>query len=182
MSPIGKRIPMRIFSAYLEFFEIYLRHRGLKYITLAETLNYGLNEAAFDFNSVFFKQFVPEWSLGIFRAINHFANSAANYLSCYVSKKISLKMTIILGVFLDNFVNTTSVLVASILSPVIKIMAAFSNGLKDPALDSLIKNDCSEQQRATIISVISLLQCLFIHPAPYQSACWLMQQAHTQRC
>ena len=34
-----------------------LKHKKLRTISVAETLHYGLNEAAFDFNSVFFKQF-----------------------------------------------------------------------------------------------------------------------------
>ncbi len=63
-----------------------LKHKRLRGIALAETLHYGLNEAAFDFNGVFFKQFVPEWSLGIFRSIGHFANSLGNYLSFFAAK------------------------------------------------------------------------------------------------
>lgn len=138
-----------------------LKHKRLKYITLAETLHYGFNEAAFDFNSVFFKQFIPEWALGIFRSLGHFANSIANYLSFFTAKKIGLRMTIIIGTYLDNIINIISVLLANVLSPFLKVITAFCNGIRDPALDSLIQNDCNEQQRATILSVISLFGSLF---------------------
>lgn len=138
-----------------------LKHKRLRGISLAETLHYGLNEAAFDFNGVFFKQFVPEWSLGIFRSIGHFANSLGNYLSFFSAKHLGLKSTILLGVFLDNFINIISVLVASVWSPIIKIISTFSSGIKEPAVETLFQNDCSEQERATILSIISLFSSLF---------------------
>lgn len=106
------------------FLHIYKQKR-LRYLTLAETIHYGFNEAAFDFNSVFFKQFVPEWTLGIFKGIGHFFNSLANYLSFSVAKKIGLKATVLLGSFADNLINIISVLVANVFSPIIKVVTAF---------------------------------------------------------
>lgn len=138
-----------------------LKHKRLRGISLAETLHYGLNEAAFDFNGVFFKQFVPEWSLGIFRSIGHFANSLGNYLSFFSAKHLGLKSTILLGACLDNFINIISVLAASVWSPIIKIISTFSSGVKEPAVETLFQNDCSEQERATILSIISLFSSLF---------------------
>lgn len=138
-----------------------LKHKRLRGISLAETLHYGLNEAAFDFNAVFFKQFVPEWSLGIFRSIGHFANSLGNYLSFFFAKHLGLNLTILLGACLDNFINIISVLAASVWSPIIKIISTFSSGIKEPAVETLFQNDCSEQERATILSIISLFSSLF---------------------
>ena len=138
-----------------------LKHKRLRGISLAETLHYGLNEAAFDFNAVFFKQFVPEWSLGIFRSIGHFANSLGNYLSFFSAKHLGLNLTILLGACLDNFINIISVLAASVWSPIIKIISTFSSGVKEPAVETLFQNDCSEQERATILSIISLFSSLF---------------------
>lgn len=138
-----------------------LKHKRLRTISLAETLHYGLNEAAFDFNSVFFKQFVPEWSLGIFRSIGHFANSLGNYFSFLSAKRWGLKFTILFGACCDNLNNIISVLAASVWSPVIKIVSTFCSGLKEPAEDTLIQNDCNEQERATILSIISLFGSLF---------------------
>ena len=137
-----------------------LKNKRLRGISLAETLHYGLNEAAFDFNGVFFKQFVPEWSLGIFRSIGHFANSLGNYLSFFAAKNWGLKSTILLGACMDNFINIISVLAASVWSPIIKIISTFSSGVKEPAVETLLQNDCSEQERATILSIISLFSSL----------------------
>lgn len=137
------------------------KHQRLKYFTCADMMHYGLNEAAFDFNSVFFKQFVPEWTLGIFRSFGHFVNSFANYMSFFITQKIGIKKTILLGAFLDNFICLISVLVASVLSPILKTATAFCNGMKDPAFDALFQNDCNDQHRATILSVLSLLECIF---------------------
>ena len=138
-----------------------LKHKKLRTISLAETLHYGLNEAAFDFNSVFFKQFVPEWSLGIFRSIGHFANSLGNYFSFLSAKRWGIKLTILFGACCDNLNNIISVLIASVWSPVVKIISTFCSGLKEPAEDTLIQDCCSEEERATIFSIISLFGSLF---------------------
>lgn len=148
-------------SFILDAIKYLLKHKRLRIISLAETWHYGLNEAAFDFNSVFFKQFVPEWSLGIFRSIGHFANSVGNYFSFLSAKRWSLKFTILFGAFCDNLNNIISVLAASVWSPIIKIVSTFCSGLKEPAQDTLIQNDCSAQERATILSIISLIGSLF---------------------
>jgi hypothetical protein len=65
------------------------------------------------------------------------------------------------GACCDNLNNIISVLAASIWSPVIKIISTFCSGLKEPAQDTLIQNDCSAQERATILSIISLFGSLF---------------------
>ena len=104
---------------------------------------------------------VPEWSLGIFRSIGHFANSVGNYFSFLSAKRWGLKFTILFGAFCDNLNNIISVLAASVWSPIIKIVSTFCSGLKEPAQDTLIQNDCSAQERATILSIISLIGSLF---------------------
>ena len=77
------------------------------------------------------------------------------------AKHWGLKTTILLGACLDNFINIISVLAASVWSPIIKIISTFSSGLKEPAVETLFQNDCSEQERATILSIISLFSSLF---------------------
>lgn len=154
---VSANAAQHIWQAFLHI----CKQKRLRYIAMAETIHYGFNEAAFDFNSVFFKQFVPEWTLGIFRGFGHFANSLADYLSFHIARKIGLKATILLGSFSDNLINIISVLVANVFSPVIKIITAFCNGIKDPALSTLIQNDCSEKERAAILSVVSLFGALF---------------------
>ena len=146
---------------FLKSLKYLIKHKRLREISLAETIHYGLNEAAFDFNAVFFKQFVPEWSLGIFRSVGHFANALGNYLSFFSAKQWGLKFTILFGVCFDNFSNIISVLAASVWSPIIKIISTFCSGLKEPAEDTFIQNDCSQKERATILSIISLFGSLF---------------------
>lgn len=75
-------------------------------------------------------------------------------------KTSGLKSTILFGACLDNFINIISVLAASVWSPIIKIISTFSSGVKEPAVETLLQNDCSEQERATILSIISLFSSL----------------------
>lgn len=137
------------------------RNRRLRYMSLANSLHYGLNEAAFDFNSVFIKQFVPIWSLGIFRAMGHLTNSFGATLSCYFTQKLGMGKVAVWGYFGDNIANIISVLSASILTPFIRLFAPLFGGIGNPAANVVMQEEIKNKQRATTLSNISIMGNIF---------------------
>lgn len=137
------------------------RNKRLRYISLANSLHYGLNEAAFDFNSIFIKQFVPIWSLGVFRAMGHSINSLGAVFSCYFSKRIGLEKVAVYGYFGDNIANILSVLSANVLTPFIRLFAPLFGGIGNPAANVIMQEEIKNKQRATTLSNISILGSIF---------------------
>ena len=136
------------------------KNKKLRYYGLAETFEHGLNEGAFYFNSIFFKMFVPEWSLGIFRFFGHLFDAVGAYVSRFAEKNISNIKIAMYGSVGSNLINICSVLVSSFMSPVLKIGSSFAIGFNSPAAEVVWQDNIESIHRATIRSVVSLCKKL----------------------
>lgn len=136
-------------------------NRRLRLLSLGSSLQYGFNEAAFDFNATFIKQFVPVWSLGFFRAAGHFFNGMGMYFSEKVTKFLGIRRTVVYSFFCDNIGNLIAVLAASVWTPFIRLLAPLFAGPGVPALEKVLQDEYPNDKRATIPSLISLLERFF---------------------
>lgn len=132
------------------------KNKKLRYYGLAETFEHGLNEGAFYFNSIFFKMFVPVWSLGIFRFFGHLFDAFGAYVSRFAEKKISNIKIAMFGSLGSNLINICSVIVSSFMSPILKIGSSFAMGFNSPAAEVVWQDNIKSIHRATIRSVVSL--------------------------
>ncbi len=132
------------------------KNKKLRYYGLAETFEHGLNEGAFYFNSIFFKMFVPEWSLGIFRFFGHIFDALGAYISRFAEQKMSNIKIAMIGSIGSNLINMCSILVASFMSPVLKVGSSFAMGFNSPAAEVVWQENIKSVHRATIRSLISL--------------------------
>ena len=135
-------------------------NRRLRYVALGDGLNYGLNESAYSFNSVFISQFVPVWALGIFKSLGHLMNSFGAHLSNCIARKIGINNTAGYGLVTDNFMNIISVLCNSILTPIVRLASPLSEGVYSPAINTIIQNEIPNNIRATTLSVTSIFSNL----------------------
>lgn len=139
------------------------KNKKLRYYGLAETFEHGLNEGAFYFNSIFFKMFVPEWSLGIFRFFGHTFDALGAYISRFAEQKMSNIKIAMIGSIGSNLINMCSILVASFMSPVLKVGSSFAMGFNSPAAEVFWQENIKSVHRATIRSLISLCKkCLLL--------------------
>lgn len=144
-------------STHLLFsLKVLWHNRKLRNFALGSACQGGINEAAFDFNSVFVKQFVPVWSLGIFRAAGHIFSSFGMFVSTAVVRRLGAAPTLLTGFLADNLINLFSILVANIWTPFIRTLAPLAEGPAVPLLSGKIQNELSSDIRATVPSVINL--------------------------
>jgi len=136
------------------------KNKKLRYYGLAEIFQHGLSEGGFYFNSIYFKLFIPEWSLGIFRSIGHFFDSLGSYISHLLHVKFSEIKIAQIGSFSSNIINICSVLAASFLSPILKIGSSFAMGVNTPAAEIVWQKNIHSFHRVTIRSIVSLLKKL----------------------
>ncbi len=138
----------------------YLYHnKRLLFFSVADASYYGLSEAAFTFNSNFFKTIIPVWALGIFRFAGSFTYSVTSYFSGKIGKIIGIEKTILCGALADNFLNILSVSLANWMSPVLKTAASGTNGIYSPASCAFLQNEVSQEKRVTLLSIASLMNC-----------------------
>lgn len=161
LEPIQIEKPNKSMKLHIgESFKFLIKNKRLCFLTLGEACHYGLSEAAFNFNPAFFKLFVPVWTLGIFRSLGHLCGTLGCYFSYPFSRKFGIEKTFLYSAFLNNIINIISVLVASFLSPVVKLGSSFANSMKDPPTNTLMQNEIPNTKRATVLSFGSLLNSL----------------------
>ena len=141
-------------------FKYLIKNKRLAYLTAGEACHNGLSEAAFAFNPIFFKLFVPVWSLGVFRALGHLCGTLGSYFSYRFCHRFGIQKTFLFGAFSNNIINIISVLANGLLSPFIKLGSSFVNSMKDPPTNTLMQNEIPNTKRATVLSISSLLNSL----------------------
>ena len=145
---------------FMDSIKILWKNRRLRYVTAGNGLNYGLNESAYDFNSVFIQQFVPIWALGIFKSLGHLLNSIGAHLSSIFARKMGINKTAGYGLIADNFMNIVSVLCNSILTPIVRLASPLAEGVYSPAINTITQDEIPSKIRATTLSVASIFASL----------------------
>ncbi len=136
------------------------KNKRLRYLTLATGMDYGMGFATFDFINVFFNQFVATWVLGVLRTVSYFLGTFGYFLSYKISKAIGYTRTVMGFIGLNYVINLLSVLANCIASPFIKIFDELAYGVAEPAQNTLMQNEFTDKQRATMGSVVSLFRSL----------------------
>lgn len=136
------------------------KNKRLRYLTLATSIDWGIGMAAYDFINVFFNKFVSTWVLGVLRTVSYFFGSLGCFLSHRISMRLGYTKTIMAFIGLNYLINITSVLANSVLSPFIKVFDNLSYSIAEPAQNTLLQNEFSDKQRATMGSVVSLFRSL----------------------
>ena len=136
------------------------KNKRLRYLTVATGTDYGVGLAAYDFIGVFFNQFVPIWVLGTLRTVSYFLGSLSSFLSYKISTAIGYTRMIMISVGLNGMINLLAVLANGVVSPFIKMFDNLTNGIVGPAQDTLLQNEFTDKQRATMGSVVSLFRSL----------------------
>ena len=134
------------------------KNKRLRYLTLATSIDYGIGYASYDFVNVFFKQFVSTWFLGVLRTFSNFLGSIGGFLSYRITKMLGYTKTVMTFITLNYIVNISSILTNSIASPFIKSLDSLTYEIADPAQNTLMQNEFTDQQRATMGSVVSLFR------------------------
>ena len=137
------------------------KNKRLRYLTLASSLDYGIGMAAYDFINVFFNRFIPTWLIGVLRTAAYSLGSVGSFLSHKISVSFGYTRTIITFIGLNYVINIVSVLTNSIVSPFIKVFDNLTYSVAEPAQNTLMQNDFTDKQRATMGSVVSLFRSLF---------------------
>ncbi len=135
-------------------------NRRLSGLTLGESMRYGLSEASFDFNAAFFKQFVPLWSLGLFRAVGIVLEEIGKRTSQQFTLLWGMSKTVIRAAWIDSLINICAVLLSSMWSLFVRLGSPFCSGVREPTQNLLIREESPDRTFDIIVSVVTLIKSL----------------------
>ncbi|MFS8158727.1 MAG: MFS transporter [Candidatus Roizmanbacteria bacterium] len=129
----------------------------LRRLTIARAMKGSIGEAAYQFTPTFIASLWPLWAVGIFNAMSSFLTAIGYELSERINSRFK-KIQVVTGSFVFRRI-TDSVAFAfpSIFSPALLWLNSVFYGSANVAEDSLLHEEYTDKQRATMGSLDSLL-------------------------
>lgn len=146
-----------IFSHLKEAITQFRKNSRLRYLTLADVFRFAFGESAFLFRPAFYGLLWPVWAIGLAGAGSFFGASIGLHFAGPLIKKFKEYKILVGEVLINRIINYTGLLVPTIASPALLTLTSLCFGPAFIALKSLMQKEFTDEQRATMGSLSSLL-------------------------
>jgi MFS family permease len=134
--------------------------KNLKPLLAASITEYSFGEAAHEFEAAFFKTVLPLWAIGVLRTFTHAFAAASFWLAGAAIRRFTHRRVLIAGTLISGIMESAALAWVSLLSPVLISLTSLFFGATCTAKGSLLQEHFSEEQRATMGSLVSLMGSL----------------------
>ena len=138
-----------------------VENRRLRLVSMAEILDFGFGESTFYFQAAFFNLLIPQWLIGVVRGLHHLCGALGFWTAGSMIKKFGYKSLLIGGNVITSLISLLVLLIPSAMSPFVMAILNLEYGYSTTAKNGLMQREFSDQQRATMGSIVSLTSSLF---------------------
>ena len=160
--PIHRERTHNVYHHLKEAYAYFMTNLQLRQLSIADILTNGIGEAAFQFQAVFFNTLVPVWAVSFLNTVNNLISTLSYHLSGRITRKFRLLSILIFQEIYSRVINILALLFPTILSPFLTTSTAVFYGVGNVAKNTLLQEQLTDKQRATMPSINALLSsCLF---------------------
>lgn len=135
----------------------FIFNKKLRLLSLSSMIGYAQGEAGYQFRAAFFQTLWPIWAIGIAKAVGSIGATISFYWSGKIIKKYGALKTILIGKGYSLITNIISTLFPNFYSPIIMSSNSLFFGSGSTASESLKHKEYTNEERATMSSLDSLL-------------------------
>ncbi|MGD9637912.1 MAG: MFS transporter [Alphaproteobacteria bacterium] len=146
-----------VFKHLKEAFNLFLKNKKLRFISIASILSYSFGDASHSFQIVFFNTLVPTWVIGIARTLKQLGGALSFWFAGAIINKLGHGKVLIGGNILMEFFGLIAIACNSALSPFLFATNNLFYGATSTSKMQLMQNEFSDTQRATMGSLISFV-------------------------
>jgi len=140
----------------------YRKNANIRHISLASIIGFGIGEASWSFQAVFYHSLLPVWAVSLMMSLNFLASTISFRLSGKIINKIKAINVLIYQEIYSRVMNIIALVYPTIFSPVIMAISSLSYGPSTVAKSTLLQKEFTDKQRATMVSINSLIgNCFF---------------------
>lgn len=144
-----------LYSHLFSAIEKIRENKKLRLLSIAHMLNYGVGNAGFEFQAAIYNLVWPTWALGIARMIANTVAAISYYISGKVINRFSAIKMLLTESIVSPVIKILAALVLTPLSPVLMALMSFFYGFGSVAGGSLQQKEFTDEQRATMSSLVS---------------------------
>lgn len=145
-----------VFAHTKEAIKLFVRNKKLRLLSIASIIGYSLGELSFQFRSAFIVSVWPIWAIGISSLVTDLVASASFFFSGKLIKRFSETKILLFASVYGKVINFLAYGFPSIFSPILITTPAALYGVGQVAKKTLMQNEFSDQQRATMSSLNSM--------------------------
>jgi MFS family permease len=145
-----------IYAHLKEAFSLFIHNKKLRLLSLASMLSYSISEIKWEFSSAFTATVWPLWAIGISKMLPSFGASLSFYFSGKLIRKFKAETVLLFDNTFGKLASFIAYGIPTILSPIILSIPSITYGAGSVAEATLMQQEFSDHQRATMGSLNSL--------------------------
>jgi MFS family permease len=139
----------------------FIKNKKLRLLSSSSIVGFGLNEAGYQFNSVFVVSLWPLWAVGIARTLSNVGAAIGFGWGEKLIRKFKAANILIFEQISSKIVSFVSLIFPSVVSPALMSTTSLLYGPSTVAENSMFQKEFGDKQRATMGSLNSLGKSLF---------------------
>lgn len=151
-----------IYRHLRESITLFITNPSLRMLTLSNSISSSLTQSTYQLSPVFVSAIWPLWAVGIFRSSTLFLNAFGNFISGRIIDKFKALNTLISQFIISRILLVAAFIFPTVFSPILMISASLFFGIGIVAQKTLLQNEFTDHQRATMGSLDSLLTRILI--------------------
>lgn len=132
-------------------------NRRLQIISISSSFHYALDESLYLFSPAFISSLWPVWGNGVARLLVHLFGTISFLKAGEVIEKLSPLPALVITNLISRLVGICAVAIPSLLSPLLLCSTSLLYGVSTTAQQTLLHNEFTDAQRATMGSLNSFL-------------------------
>lgn len=133
----------------------------LKLLSVQDILRFGIGESSFQFNAAFIQTLWPIWAIGFSRLMSYGGAFISFWYSSKIINKLGAYNVLILANLYTRVINLFAYGFPTVISPLLMGTTALTYGASEVNKNSLMQQEFTHEQRATLASITSLFGSLF---------------------
>ncbi len=162
-----QKIKTNVFEHLGEALRKFRENAKLQTLSFAKILDQGIGESMHQFSPAFLATLWPVWAIGLARVLSNIFAASGYRAAGRLIKKFGELKVLMWGNSTRFAVGTVIIAYPTVATPLINSLTSFGFGTGTVAYSSLMQKEFSDEQRATMSSLISLAGSLFFAIAAF---------------
>lgn len=148
---------VHIKEAYIYFW----KNKKLRLLSISSILGTGLGEASYQFQAAFYSTLWPIWAIGVAKALSNLgATISFHFSGRFINKFGAIKILIWENIY-NRVIGILATAIPTVASPILLTSSSVFFGVGTVAKNDLMQKEFTNEQRATMSSLNSLMVSIF---------------------